>query len=416
MVASALVVLMAGACSSSSTGGSAPSTIAAGSPWAGAFAAAALPTPVNSLTAVACPTETACWAVGSTVGGAGVPNGAAVIATTNGGGSWKPQVIPPAAGYLSRISCSDQRDCVAVGQAAQTSNGQAVIIATTDGGHSWQSRPVPPGFLDVTAVSCGVDRRCIAIGDVPGGAAALSSSSPGGAWVQRGTLPSAANGATDVSCTDDLHCWVTARLSPAAGHVVGMVALTTDGGAEWTSVATPTGIGYLTGISCLTSGGGSAALPYRSAAPTASAPAVPAPASTVSGSAPPTSAPAVGVPGAHCTAAGTTSTTFDATRSGHGVIITTNNGGVTWSSQPVPASVAALMDVSCTGVGSCVLVGSSGSSSDQAGTVILTGPAGAPWKGAAQVGVAQSLTAVSCVSQSRCVVVGESISEHLVGG
>jgi hypothetical protein len=419
LATSALVVLAAGGCTLSSTSGSEPSTLAAGSPWLGVLAAVALPVPVNSLTAVDCPTDTACWAVGSTVGGAGAPNGAAIIATTNGGGTWSSQVIPPTAGYLSGISCRDQRDCVAVGQAAQSSNGQAVILTTTDAGRSWLSRPLPAGFLDLTAVSCRVDRRCIAIGDVAGGAAALTAASLSSAWTPRGMLPVSVNGATEVSCTDNLHCWVTARRAPDADHVAGVVALTTDGGTTWATAATPPGIGYLTGISCL---GGESALPFGSTTPTSAGGTPPATASTAPttstapGSAPPTSAPAAGVPGTHCTAVGTTSTTLNAARTGHGVILTSGNGGGTWSNQPVPASSAALMDVSCTGVGACVLVGSSVSTSAQAGSVILTGRTESPWKSAALVGAPQPLTAVSCVSASRCVVVGESISEHLVGG
>ncbi len=436
LAALALVALIAGACTSSPTADTGVS-VAAGSPWAGAFAAVALPAPVNSLTGVACPTESACWAVGSTVGGAGIPNGAVVIATTNGGATWKPQVIPPAAGYLSSIACADQHDCVAVGQAAQASNGQAVILATTDGGRAWQSRPVPPGLLDITTVSCSTDHQCIAVGDVAGGAVALSAASPTATWLQRGALPPAVDGATDVSCTDALHCWVTARRSPDVDHVAGLVALTTDGGSSWTALVSPPGVGYLTGIACRTASGGSSALPYGSTAPAGSAAVTTpgsAPTPTTSGgpptpgatgsapptsappsSAPPTSAPPVGVPGAHCALVGTTSTTLGATRSGHGVILTTTNGGASWSGQPVPASVATLMDVTCTAVNSCVVVGSSVASSAQAGTVILSGPADSPWKSAAQVGASQPLTAVSCPSQSHCVVVGESISEHLVG-
>ena len=170
--------------------------------------------------------------MGSTVGGAGVPNGAAVIATTNGGAKWSSEVIPPAAGHLSDISCSDQRDCVAVGQAALSSNGQGVIIATVDGGRFWQSRPLPPGFLDITAIWCRSDHRCTAVGDVAGGAAALSSASATSAWVQRGMLPAGVSGTTDVSCPDDAHCWATARRSPDPDHVAGVVALTVDGGID----------------------------------------------------------------------------------------------------------------------------------------------------------------------------------------
>jgi hypothetical protein len=422
---SALILLSAGACTYSSPAGPEPSTIAPGSPWLGVLTTVVLPVPVNSLSAVDCPTDTSCLAVGSTVGGAGAPNGAAVIATANGGDTWTSQVIPPAAGYLSGISCRDQRDCLAVGQATQSSNGQAVIIATTDGGRSWQARPVPPGFLDITAVSCGTDHRCIAVGDVAGGAAALTSASAGSAWVLRGPLPPGVSGATDVSCADDTHCWVTARRTPDPDHVAGVVALTTDGGSTWTVLPTPAGLGYLNGISCLRSGGGTAALPFAAtsrpsttAAP-AGAPATTPGVATAPGSTPAAPAapvPVVGVAGAHCTVVGTTSTTLDTARSGHGVILTTANGGTAWSNRPVPTSSASLMGVSCTGVDSCVMVGSSVSTSARAGSVILTGQAGNPWKSTAEVDAPQPLTGVSCVSHSRCVMVGESISEHLVGG
>ena len=110
---------------------------------------------------------------------------------------------------------------------------------------------------------------------------------------------------------------------------------------------------------------------------------------------------------------GTTATTLTGSRTGHGVILTTGNGGATWSSEPLSSRVADLMDVSCTAVNTCVSVGSSVSTATQAGVVVLTGPDPHSWKHAAAVGSPQPLSAVSCVSTAGCVVVGESISEHL---
>ncbi len=68
-----LVALAAAACSStgSTQEASTPSTIAPGSPWLGTLAAVTLPPPVNSLTSLDCVSSLRCWAVGSTVGGAG---------------------------------------------------------------------------------------------------------------------------------------------------------------------------------------------------------------------------------------------------------------------------------------------------------------------------------------------------------
>ncbi len=423
----AATVLSAAACTNSaSSGGSAtPSTFGGGSPWLGAFATSALPAPVNSLTDVACATASGCWAVGSTVGGAGAPNGAAVIATSNGGATWSNQVIPTAVGYLSRVACSDQRHCTAVGQATQTSDGQAVSIATADGGATWSLESVPPGILDLTAVTCRPDRSCTAVGTTPGGTVALTSTGPAAGWKQAGPLPPGMSGATGISCTTADKCWTTGKTTVDADHVAGTVAVTTDGGAAWATVATPKGLGALDGVSCLQGAAtGAGAVPTTTAATTATttatAPAAGQPQAGVTTTtvAPTTTAPApiVGVSGARCVVVGTTATTLDGTRSGHGVLLTTENGGATWSSHTVSPASAGFAGVSCTAVGTCVTVGTTDSASPSAGLIVLTGQSGNPWGTPAVLASPQALTAVSCIAVSACVVVGESISEHLAGG
>ena len=215
--------------------------------------------------------------------------------------------------------------------------------------------------------------------------------------------------------------------------MVGQVALTTDGGSTWKDTSDPTGVGYLNGIACTRGTLGRAGLPFSSTTAPSTAtpagsipPAGPAAGSTTTTTAPPsstvplpstttTTAPA-GVPGAFCVAVGTTAGSVTGTRTGHGVVLTSADGGASWSSQPVVASAAALMGVSCTAVNSCVAVGSSVALEPQAGLVVLTGPVGHTWRKAATVPSTQALTAVSCTTASRCVAVGESISEHLVGG
>ena len=394
--ATAAVALLACGCGS---GTSPTATIAPGSPWLGAFAAVALPVPVHSLQAVDCVDASRCWAVGSTVGVGGAPNVAAVITTTTGGAAWSSQAIPTAVGYLSGIACSDRRHCTAVGQASQSSNGLGAIITTSDGGAAWTQQSVPAGISDVTAVSCLADGRCTALGTVPGGVAALVSSGSSSPWLQEGTLPAAVSGATSISCTDVQHCWVAARTTVDLSHVAGAVDVTLDGGATWRALPVPVGIGNLDGVSCLD---GSA---------TYTSPTQGTGTSTTGGNATP-----LGVPGVACAVVGTTDTTLNGTRTGHGIVLTTSSGGAEWSSQPVTPIAASLTGVSCTAPGSCVAVGSTVATSAQAGLVMLSGPNGATWRQAAVVGAPQPLTAVNCVSSSRCVVVGESISEHLDGG
>jgi hypothetical protein len=422
LLAVAVVALLATACSTSpSTGGSgAPSTIAPGSPWQGTLVTVTLPPPVNSLDALDCVDSARCWAVGSTVGAAGAPNGAAIVATTNGGGSWSLQPVPATVAYLSGISCSDRRHCTAVGQAGQTANGPGAIITTADGGATWQAAAVPTGVLDVTAVACQADRRCMATGSTASGTAALVSASAQAGWVQRGALPPTLSGATGISCPDSQQCWVTAHSSIDVDHVAGAVAVTTNGGSTWAATAPPAGVGYLNGIVCTPHHGGG--LPFTSTTvPSSATPPGATPGSTTT-SPPTTSAPAVsttvppaGVAGAWCVAVGTTANTLTGVRAGRGVILTSANGGATWSSQPVTPSAAALMGVSCTAVDSCVAVGSTVALSSHAGVAVLTASAGHPWRSAAAAASPQELTAVSCISLSGCVLVGESISEHLAG-
>jgi hypothetical protein len=422
----AVMALLTSACStlSNHTAQAPPSTLAPGSPWLGIFTDVALPVPVNSVTAVACATASSCWAVGSTVGDDGAPNGAAIIATTDGGAHWVNQAAPGTVSYLSGISCSDRHHCTAVGQ---TASGLAAIVTTADGGRAWTQVPAPAGILDADTVSCLPSGRCVAVGSSAGGLTALVSASPLAGWIAGGALPATISNGTGVSCTDTDDCWVAGYASTDGDHGTGAVALTTDGGSTWSPVVTPTGIGFLSAVSCLPGpvAGGALPSPATTApSPTSSVPgtgsatsAVPTTVPTTTTTTPattttPTTAP-VGVAGVRCTVVGTTSTTLSGARSGHGVVLTSDNGGAVWSSQQISTTAATFRDVSCPAVGSCVAVGSSVATSATAGMVVLTGSGSRPWRHTALVGAPQPLLAVSCISLSRCIVVGESISEHL---
>jgi hypothetical protein len=414
------LAVVAGACSTTDSGAggtTAPSTIAAGTPWLGTFTSVSPPVPVNTLADVDCVTALRCWAVGSTVGGSGAPNGAAVLTTDDGGARWTNQVIPATIGYIARIACSDRLSCTAVGQATQTTDGQAVVIATTDGGTTWVQVPVPAGLLDVTAVTCLDHGPCLAIGETAGGAVAITAAGPGTGWTTVGSLPAGVTGATGISCTSDDDCWATATTPVSGDAVAGSVVLTTDGGAHWVATPVPKGLGEAEGLSCLpgpTVGTGA----VTSTAPTSAATGSTSgsgPVTSTTAPAPSTTAP-VGVAGVDCVVVGTTASGLDQSRTGHGLVLLTADGGATWSEPTVDPTIASLADVSCVGVSRCVAVGSTVATSPGAGTIVLTGAATDPWRDLATVDAALPLTGVSCVSTSACQVVGESISLHLVGG
>jgi photosystem II stability/assembly factor-like uncharacterized protein len=399
------------------------SPFAPGSPWSGALNAVTLPAPVNSIVAAACATASHCWAVGSTIGGASVPNGAAVIATSDGGSSWTAQSIPPTVSYLSGIACADTRRCVAVGQ-SRVSGTDGASISTVDGGASWSTDTLPPGTSDLTAVECHSDRQCMAIGTLPIGDAVLVSSTAGATWDQVGTLSAGITGASSVSCSDNQHCWVTAHLSTDSEHVTGVVVGTANGGATWSTLPIPPGSGTLDAVSCLQGPDDLAgALPPAPLSTTSTPSTVPTAStgpgvvtSSVPGSTS-TSLPlasVLGVAGVRCTVVGTTSTNPNVARAGHGVILTSDNGGGTWTDRSVPATVAELYDVSCVNTYTCIVVGSDTAGSTTAGIALVTGPPHQAWQKSTAVDAPQSLATVSCVSTSHCLLAGESITEHLV--
>ncbi len=412
-----LIILLtfgATACSKSPAVVGRPSTtqatiaFASGSPWSGSLLPVAAPTPVNSIVAVTCVTASKCWGVGSTVGSGGAPNGAAVIATTNGGKSWFNQSIPATAGYLADIACSSQLQCVAVGQGQ---GNQGVSIFTTNGGATWVQSPVPPAITDMTAVSCNSDRRCMVIGALITGNAALVSMSTGATWNQVGTLPDGTVGASGVSCIDDRHCWVTGHTAVGTGQVTGALVGTSNGGITWVSLPIPVGSGFLNAVSCVQGPADSVgSLPGGQITVPTTAPTTHAPPTT-----PPTSLPTFGVTGVRCTVVGTTANTQGVARTGHGLVFTTDNGGRTWASQPIPASIAGLSSVSCVADYTCVTVGSTITTSPAAGVLLFTGPITKAWKHTTTITSPEPLLGVTCISTSHCVAVGESIIESLSG-
>lgn len=412
LVATALLVAACSASGGSTSGPTTTAPLAPGSHWSGVFTPVDVPAPVNGLTAVSCASATVCWAVGATAGAGGGADAAAIITTNDGGATWTAQTVPSSVGSLSGVACSDRLTCVAVGQAAEPPSGAGAIVTTTDGGATWITEPVPTTALAVTAVTCLPSGRCTAMATTASGTTALVATAPFASWSTAGPLPPGVSDADSVDCIDTSNCWATGESPSTAGHVTGTVLGSTDGGATWVTLPVPTGAGQLDGVSCVQGPVDQAGQPPSSSTTAAATGAAPA-TTTTSTSAVPTP----GVAGVRCAVVGTTEPVADDTRSGAGVIDTTDNGGATWTTEPTPPSVAALFGVSCPALGACVAVGTTVASVPAAGAVIATGDPDDPWSRPGTVRFPQSLDAVSCVSESACVAVGEALIAHLgVGG
>ena len=393
--------LTAGAATSSST-------------WTGTFTAVAVPARVDQMKNTSCADADHCWAVGESVGAGANESPAAIIATTNGGKSWTPQAVPSGIGVLVDVSCADRHYCVTVGQSDQTPFGGSAVLVTTNGGTTWTAAPPLVGVFDMTTVACRADRRCLAIGTVAAGGAVFTSSPGNSGWTTIGSLPPGVGGASAISCADNRHCWVTGYTSTDPFHVSGVVAATANGGTTWAALPVPAGTGYLNGIACtqgpVGQGGSASTTTTHVRRPSGSPPTSP---STTLPTTVTTTAPTPSVAGASCVAVGTSAVAQGQTRTGHGLILASANGGASWTSEPVPGAVATLFDVSCPSIGSCAAVGSTPAASTQAGVTVLTGAGPTPWQHPTVVTMPLAVSGVSCLSTSSCAVVGGAYTAYL---
>ncbi len=423
VVAALVVVLATSACGggtpdaadgASDTGSTVP--VPSIAPFVGGFSTVVLPAGVQALRDVDCPSVLRCWAVGSSSAAAS----AAVVTTTDGGATWKVQPVPSSVGYLAAIACPTTRACTAVGQfGADGAGGTGAVLATTDAGAAWTPAAVPAGTSDVTAVDCPVAGTCLALADVDGRVTTLTAGAPGAPWTAGGALPPTVSAATALSCTGPDDCWAAATSPVDVAHAVGAVAVTTDAGATWALQTLPPGTGVLSDIACTATAvaggagapGGRAGVGATTIPPTTTATA----GTTATGTA--TTAPPTG-PSGDCTAVGSTSTVTGATRTGQGLILTTGDGGSTWSPSALTAAYATsadLLAVSC-GAGPCVAVGTTVASAPEPGIVVLAGVTGSgsdAWRRATVADLPLALSGVSCRSLASCVVVGESGAAHL---
>src|SRR4029079_8490556 len=211
---------------------------------------------------VACPSATACTAVGYYTTSAGV---AQALAENWNGRTWTLQSTPTPSGAtpsaLSGVSCTSASACTATGYYT-TSAGVDQTLAETWNGTTWtvQSTPTPSGATSsaLSEVSCTSAAACTATGYYTTSAGAnqtLAENWNGTTWaIQSTPTPSGAtsSGLSGVSCTSASACtsvgW--SGVSPGAYETLAE----TWNGTTWAIQSTPNRTAatssYLFGVSC----------------------------------------------------------------------------------------------------------------------------------------------------------------------
>ena len=274
------------------------------------------------------------------------PTGRPSSSPPNGGSSWTVQPIPATVGYLSDISCSDRRHCTAVGQTdpdLQRSGGHHHHRQRRD---HWTAADPPGGHPRRDR------RRLSGQPEVPGhrddGGRHRPPSSP------HPPSPAGSSRSDPATRPDRRHQHLVPRQPALLGddhvavdvdHVAGQVALTTDGGATWATTAAPSGSGLPQRHRLRPRAREAPGARHRRAHTTSSVDHPghsghprPSdhdrrPATAPRPPRPPEARPVLR--GAWCVAVGTTASTVTGTRTGHGVVLTTTNGGDDLVTQPV---------------------------------------------------------------------------------
>jgi hypothetical protein len=223
--------------------------------------AAAGSTSTGQLTAVDCPRQAFCVAVGSYTTATGASH---AVLETYSFGRWTVEAAPMPAhagkgnntgGWLTSVDCQNSGSCVAVGRYEDAHGGQLGLIETLSG-MTWtgQAAPQPPDAateqsVQLSQVSCPAVGGCAAVGSyetATGGVQAEGLASlPGGATWSASAVPlpsdaqvGAGEDATlqTVSCQGGF-CEGAGHFYDSVGHERGLLARVTAG--NWTGSEAP---------------------------------------------------------------------------------------------------------------------------------------------------------------------------------
>jgi photosystem II stability/assembly factor-like uncharacterized protein len=317
--------------------------------------------------------------------------------------SWQVAQTFPGDDQISSIACPSSSDCYAVGY---DRSGKGVAYATRNGGKTWVQETLPSGAYDLLAIACPSRSTCVAAGRSLSGseATALTTQDRGKHW-DLYTISSMSY-IPDITCTSIHDCYGVGQTSPdSSGGVVAGMVKTTDGGSTWSSLVVPTGASGLSGVACPTSttcyavGNDGADIIFATTDGGSSwtTQTAPYPVGVLSGIA--------CTSGSHCAAVG-----YNSTPAGTGAVISTTDGGTIWKTSALPANVYSLSSVVCPTTTACVAAGDSISGVAE---IVTSGDGGTTWSDANAPGEA-NLSGTACSSARRCYAAGGSPSGGVI--
>lgn len=198
------------------------------------------------LNAISCAGVVLCVAVGGEMRGTNLSASNTVLVSNDGGATWNSFAVPSVNGYLTSVSCSDARHCLAT--AALGAGGTSTVLMTNDGGLGWAnlvwSAPSLPANAvaligsQLNAITCTSTNDCLAVGQATYSTTlsppietqgVVSTTNDGGQTWQSQLI--SANAITGISCPVPQDCVAVGQNS---GYQSVDQITTTDGGSTWT--------------------------------------------------------------------------------------------------------------------------------------------------------------------------------------
>jgi photosystem II stability/assembly factor-like uncharacterized protein len=299
--------------------------------------------------------------------------GARILHTTDGGGTWVVQIptFDAVAGPLSSVSCTNANTCTAVGE-------RGIVVRTTNGGSTWTAQS--SGTTNqLRAVSCTDANTCTAVGN-PG--TILRTINGGATWTAQ--ISGTTDNLAGVSCPDADTCTAVGgapdNTDPYGTHAT--ILHTANGGTTWTRQAPSSDpndpVPELFGVSFTDAYTGTAVGAYSAIL------------RTYDGGAYWNDEGLNTLPSVRSVSMTAVDTGMAATDS---TILRANPLGTPWT----PVATEGALSISCTDANTCTAVGARD-------TILRTTDGGANWMH--QPYPSASLKSVSCVDANTCTAVG----------
>jgi photosystem II stability/assembly factor-like uncharacterized protein len=181
-----------------------------------------LPTSVAGLPSnLACPTITRCYL-------GGTPSGISIGRTNNGGRTWVSLAATSVSGF-GNLACPAVESCVEAGSGG--------IAVTHDGGASWAMRLRLPidALVALNSVSCPSVGRCEVLVNESSTILVYTTSDGGDNWVRHTVATESVSQGFSIICLTSLDCLIGSNtISVSGAQFVALGWTTSNGGRTWT--------------------------------------------------------------------------------------------------------------------------------------------------------------------------------------